>query len=460
MKPQGTGPEEVPACQPVPCVTSEDNETQPYEEEEGKHRSGESMSSLPFKSFTAAPITGSSESVEAAEIQRVKQCQDNSGGQRAVGDAWEVDCNTCRCTETGVACTRKLCNTTMGGPQCRDKDGVNRTVGEVWNDGCNTCKCNQGGIPGCTKKICPDESSYSENKEDVQIRDESDADQCICPERECPQDLGKPLSALEGYDNPAKVPKQQIQDAHQGNGESTGNLWVNSGLNISSTLASVQSKIEDLHGQEISTFNQMRSQIDDELRKHSQDVVHRLDNQKLVITSLIQDNGHMKSIQDKLINKVKEMKDTLVTRSMYDTCLSEKENLVKSVGDITPMMRKLKTIFVNFQNGGMSSLISSRSNTLLKLQQEYKKREAIEKELAEQKNGVDILSANVKNFLKNFEKLLQNYFGVKMNLTKIIENKNSNFAQLSDGLGVVHAKVKEVSDTFAQKIEAEEEKVL
>ena len=45
-------------------------------------------------------------------------------------------------------------------------------------------------------------------------------------------------------------------------------------------------------------------------------------------------------------------------------------------------------------------------------------------------------------------------------LTKIIENKNTNFAQLSDGLGVVHAKVKEVSDTFAQKIEAEEEKVL
>ena len=71
-----------------------------------------------------------------------------------------------------------------------------------------------------------------------------------------------------------------------------------------------------------------------------------------------------------------------------------------------------------------------------------------------------MLSANVKNFLKNFEKLLQNYFGVKMNLTKIIENKNSNFAQLSDGLGVVHAKVKEVSDTFAQKIEAEEKKVL
>ena len=273
-------------------------------------------------------------------------------------------------------------------------------------------------------------------------------------------DLGKPLSALEGYDNPAKVPKQQIQDGNQGNGESTGNLWVNSGLNISSTLASVQSKMEDLHGQEISTFNQMRSQIDDELRKHSQDVVHRLEGQKLVITSLIQDNGHMKSVQDKLVNKVKEMKDTLVTRSMYDTCLSEKENLVKSFGDITPMMRKLKTIFVNFQNGGMSSLISSRSNTLLKLQQEYKKREAIEKELAEQKNGVDILSANVKNFLKNFEKLLQNYFGVKMNLTKIIENKNSNFAQLSDGLGVVHAKVKEVSDTFAQKIEAEEEKVL
>merc|ERR1712032_1491489 len=52
-----------------------------------------------------------SDAVEAPEIPRVKQCQDNAGGQRAVGDVWDVECNTCRCTDTGVAaCTLKLCN--------------------------------------------------------------------------------------------------------------------------------------------------------------------------------------------------------------------------------------------------------------------------------------------------------------------------------------------------------------
>merc|ERR1712088_970831 len=52
-----------------------------------------------------------SDAVEEAEIPRVKQCQDNSGSTRAVGDVWKAECNTCRCTDTGVAaCTLKLCN--------------------------------------------------------------------------------------------------------------------------------------------------------------------------------------------------------------------------------------------------------------------------------------------------------------------------------------------------------------
>merc|ERR1712222_226671 len=98
------------------------------------------------------------DAVEAPEIPRVKQCQDNAGGQRAVGDVWDVECNTCRCTDTGVAaCTLKLCNFNfnLGGQQCRDWDGVSRSVGEEWKEGCNTCKCNEGGVPGCTKKLCP-----------------------------------------------------------------------------------------------------------------------------------------------------------------------------------------------------------------------------------------------------------------------------------------------------------------
>merc|ERR1712110_1382752 len=77
-----------------------------------------------------------SDAVEEAEIPRVKQCQDNSGSPRAVGDVWKVECNTCRCTDTVVAaCTLRLCNFNLGGEQCRDKDGVSRSVGEEWKEG-------------------------------------------------------------------------------------------------------------------------------------------------------------------------------------------------------------------------------------------------------------------------------------------------------------------------------------
>ena len=301
----------------------------------------------------------------------------------------------------------------------------------------------------------------SVEKKDMTSFDEEQ--QCNCPEKECAKDsVGKPLFPFEEDDNPSSVSKQHILDilSYRGNRENTNNVLVNSSFDISSTLSSVQSKIEELHGQEISIFNRMRSQIDNELRQHSQDVVRRMDDQKLVISSLIKENGHMRSVQEKLVNKVKELKDTLVTKSMYDACLAEKESLIKLFGNVAPIMRKLKEIFVDFKNGGVSGLIASRANTLVRLQQESVKREAVEKELDEQKNIADILSANVRKFLKDFEKLLQSYFGVKINLKEIMENKNSNFAQLSDGLGAVHEKVKELSDTFAQKIEAEETKVI
>ena len=327
----------------------------------------------------------------------------------------------------------------------------------------------EDGITDASEKDSLDLLVQKESKEDsAQKKDVTNFEEkqeCICPEQECTKDpVQKPLFSLEEDDNTSRVSKQHILDIlsyNRGNrGKSTNNGVVNSSLDISSTLSSVQSKIEDLHGQETSIFNQMRSKIDNELRQHSQDVVRKMDEQKLVISSLIKENGHMRSVQEKLVNKVKELKDTLVTRSMYDACLTEKENLIKLFGDVAPIMRKLKEIFVNFKNGGMSGLITSRTSALLRLQQESDKREAVEKELEEQKETADILSANVRKFLKDFEKLLQSYFGVKINLKEIMESKNSNFAQLSDGLGTVHDKVKELSDTFAQKIEAEETKVL
>jgi len=97
-----------------------------------------------------------SDAVEEVEIPREKQCQDNLGSSRAIGDVWDVECNTCRCTDTGVAaCTERLCNFNLGGSeQCTDSDGVSRLVGEEWEEECNSCKCNEGGVAGCTKKIC------------------------------------------------------------------------------------------------------------------------------------------------------------------------------------------------------------------------------------------------------------------------------------------------------------------
>merc|ERR1712107_811523 len=82
------------------------------------------------------------------------------GGARSVGEVWAVECNTCRCTENGLAaCTLKLCGFgfAAASPQCQDRNGESRQVGEEWNEGCNTCRCGEDGVPGCTKKICPSE---------------------------------------------------------------------------------------------------------------------------------------------------------------------------------------------------------------------------------------------------------------------------------------------------------------
>merc|ERR1719192_3138544 len=98
-----------------------------------------------------------SDAVEVVEIPREKQCQDNLGSSRAVGDVWDVECNTCRCTDTGVAaCTERLCNFNLGGSlQCTDSDGVSRLVGEegegeTWfverAGRSNQCKCNSGNV--------------------------------------------------------------------------------------------------------------------------------------------------------------------------------------------------------------------------------------------------------------------------------------------------------------------------
>lgn len=83
------------------------------------------------------------------------------------GHSYEVDCNTCTCTPTGIyVCTRRQC---YEGPQFpdtvtqaiqparkrRDEAAVTGCdKGPSYNDGCNSCTCSTTGIYACTKKQC------------------------------------------------------------------------------------------------------------------------------------------------------------------------------------------------------------------------------------------------------------------------------------------------------------------
>jgi von Willebrand factor type C domain len=59
-------------------------------------------------------------------------------------------CNTCSCTDFGVACTLLACTA-----PCKDGDKV-YYEGESFpaSDGCNTCSCGRNGAIACTEKAC------------------------------------------------------------------------------------------------------------------------------------------------------------------------------------------------------------------------------------------------------------------------------------------------------------------
>jgi hypothetical protein len=79
---------------------------------------------------------------------------DYGGAQHAVGARFpDADgCNTCTCTEDGVACTEMAC-----APQTCQVGDKTYAVGERFPDadGCNTCVCQPGGGLACTELFCP-----------------------------------------------------------------------------------------------------------------------------------------------------------------------------------------------------------------------------------------------------------------------------------------------------------------
>ncbi|MBK8258989.1 MAG: hypothetical protein IPK82_40810 [Polyangiaceae bacterium] len=66
-------------------------------------------------------------------------------------------CNTCTCTEYGVACTDMACTTGC------EWQGNFYEVGESFpaGDGCNTCSCDENGLVGCTAIWCQPECEYN-----------------------------------------------------------------------------------------------------------------------------------------------------------------------------------------------------------------------------------------------------------------------------------------------------------
>jgi hypothetical protein len=74
-------------------------------------------------------------------------------------ETFKDNCNTCRCINGEVACTKILCQPCPYiGP-----DGTTMLAQNTYNDGCNTCGCNNG-ISFCTLMYCGDKCHVTNNK--------------------------------------------------------------------------------------------------------------------------------------------------------------------------------------------------------------------------------------------------------------------------------------------------------
>lgn len=86
-------------------------------------------------------------------IVNKKQCEP--------GTTFNIDCNSCHCTETGIpACTRKNCVESLR-PTEGEHAVEKRSTGEkecepgtTFKRDCNTCQCTPTGLAVCTKMRC------------------------------------------------------------------------------------------------------------------------------------------------------------------------------------------------------------------------------------------------------------------------------------------------------------------
>jgi hypothetical protein len=136
--------------------------------------------------------------LESPKPDAADQSCNDQGIKRALGESFKVDCNTCTCTKSGIACTLMACEHFTGGsigstggvagsggavgsggvvgrggaggrggsgaggamaipdasPEGCVQDGHTYAVGETFKRDCNTCTCAATGAV-CTEMACP-----------------------------------------------------------------------------------------------------------------------------------------------------------------------------------------------------------------------------------------------------------------------------------------------------------------
>ena len=80
-----------------------------------------------------------------------------------IGEVFNVDCNTCVCTQGGISCTFKICNQKCidSNSQCKGKDDGSLCILGVWCDengkACGGESCTDLGLGICIKEKCAGE---------------------------------------------------------------------------------------------------------------------------------------------------------------------------------------------------------------------------------------------------------------------------------------------------------------
>jgi len=77
-----------------------------------------------------------------------------------IGEVFNVDCNTCVCTQTGISCTFKICDQKCidSDSQCKGRDDGSLCILGVWCDengkACGGESCTDLGLGICIKEKC------------------------------------------------------------------------------------------------------------------------------------------------------------------------------------------------------------------------------------------------------------------------------------------------------------------